>query len=241
LITASDALVASHEHYGGLAIGGVLRDGSTAESATVHKLSWIGTLDAQAARTFLFQSGARVGVGLPFVWADFEWLANHLSHAPPVVFVVDQGSVGSTYSMDDFLPGAQPNLGGSQSALVVFTGSGLVRITATADGRAFGPSILAPFARVHLEGAIGFVEGVVVAHSFSADGSGAGSVELHARGFWNAVSCGAARTGGFAPACLNTMSDKKCRRKARKGKCARKRRVRQKCAFTCGQCASLGG
>lgn len=240
LVTLGDAVVGSHAHYGGFAIGGVLKDASPMESATVQRPSWVNSIDGPAQQTFRFHAGVTTGGALPFDWGHFEYLATHVDHSPPTAFVVNQGVAGGTFTLNDFLPYGQPN---TATSLVIFVNTGLVRITATADGRQFGPSILAPFAQVDLDGSVGFVEGFVVARSFSTSGPGASSLQLHGRGFQGGeLTC---RTSpGNTPeatiyaqttSCVDRIATRKCTRKSSKGKC-HKKKARKKCQRTCGLC-----
>jgi len=111
------------------------------------------------------------------VFNDYVTLAakavsyNDTSVSPPnQVFVVDQGSAGGTYSMDNFLnQDAQGYQNGK--TLVIFKGRGDVTLSLTRSGRQFGPAVIAPLAKVIFPGDIGFVDGFVVADSFVATGS----------------------------------------------------------------------
>jgi hypothetical protein len=100
----------------------------------------------------------------PYMWSDFEDVAARAavgSTSPRPGFrqwVVDQrgtyngrATSGSAYTMSSF-PGASPSSYGRQ--IVIFKGEGTIRIQ-----RSFGPTILAPFAHVIIDGSVGCVRG----------------------------------------------------------------------------------
>ena len=73
--------------------------------------------------------------------------------------------------------------------LVVFQGTGTVTLTATSDGRQFGPSVLAPFAQVLLEGNAGYVDGFVVANNFQTIGQNVNGLQMHADAYTGDIQC----------------------------------------------------
>ena len=83
----------------------------------------------------------------------------------------------------------------------MFKGQGPVSLHVTWDGRQFGPSILAPFARVILEGGIGFVDGIIIAKSLDAVG-GTYEVQLHGDAYWGSLECSAGEPSLLLPAQL---------------------------------------
>jgi hypothetical protein len=79
--------------------------------------------------------------------------------------------------MYDFNNGGQGEDNGN--TVVIFNTSQDVFITKTSDGRQFGPSIIAPFAKVSVSGEAGYVDGFVVAKTFETTGGSQGSLQLH--------------------------------------------------------------
>eukprot|EP00966_Prymnesium_polylepis_P245530 5680240-Prymnesium_polylepis.1 len=125
-----------------------------------------------------------------------------------------------------------------------------VTIKPTSDGRQWFGSILAPFAEVVVDTAVGFVDGLVIAKSYRESTllGGRGSMQMHGNCFNGALTCGNQvctsatniLTGGTSGSvqqggCVDEWRLKKCRRKARKNKC-HKRRVSLRCKSTCGSC-----
>lgn len=156
------------------------------------------------------------------VWADFEQLARVIAPGAEAggyrVFVEDQGgSYSDTDHCTSWWDGAQFSEQSEDNGktLVVFVGAGTIGITKDSRGRQFGPSILAPFARVMVGGSVGYVDGFVVARSVGASGQGGGSVQMHGDGYAGPLTCSA--NGGSTPlpgaGCANTCkypSDGEC-------------------------------
>jgi hypothetical protein len=95
----------------------------------------------------------------PYTWDDFESVATRAAVGNAVPrpgfkqWVVDQkgaydgrATTGSSFSMSSF-PGASPSSYGRQ--IVIFKGAGTIVIE-----RSFGPTILAPFAHVVIDGSV---------------------------------------------------------------------------------------
>jgi len=59
------------------------------------------------------------------------------------------------------------------------------------SGRQFGPTILAPYAHVVVDGQVGYIDGVVIAKSLGTTGQNAGSVQLHGYGYLGQITVGA--------------------------------------------------
>ena len=182
-----------HSFYTKLAIGGRFTDATPASSATVGGESYVGSIDPSA--NVHWQGGVVIGGEFPFEWWHFEHLALRLkvgTYGPPhnryVVKMVDQGAEGGSYDTRNFNPhqGAQGKDEGH--TLVVFRGSGPVRLRPSSDGRQFGPSVLAPFADVVLEGRVGFVDGLIISRSLSGTDS-ASQVQLHGEAYKGPIIC----------------------------------------------------
>lgn len=252
LITLGDATVASHTHDGAFAIGGSLYDSTPGQHATVAGRSYIGRQE-RAAR-FHFQGGVVYGPDrFPFDFAQFERLAREVEastmpRARNRVYVVCSGG---TYDFSDFCmdcPGGNHDSPSGYNILVVFNTAETVTLHGTADGRQWHGSVLAPFAHVIADG-VGFIDGIVIARSYA---SWDGSMQLHGHVFRGSALCGAdscssGRTGGGTgtsrvpgqDGCIDQKRTRKCVKKARKGKCS-KRRVQRICTLTCGMCGLVG-
>jgi len=135
--------------------------------------------------------------------------------------------------------------------LIVFNTAQTVTIAPTTDGRPWFGSILAPFAEVVVDPAVGFIDGVVIARSYRESPSGSG-VQLHGYTFRSdsVISCGnqvCTNAGSFVyggatgpsagtAGCVNRWKQQKCERKVKKNKC-HKRKVMTQCKLTCGRCS----
>ena len=246
MIVQTSAAISSHTHRRPFAIGGQLFDATPTQSASVGGHSLVGSLTAGTERMFNFQVGITVGQPMPFDWSLFEYLArtieaidNGLTHRIYVrcgggrVTITSLHELGTTFQ------------GSGRNTLVVFNTADRVIIGADpSDGRPFSASILAPFSHVEIEADVGYVDGFIIAKSLTMD-SRAGSVQLHGECFDGLTSQGCARAdtcaspgGSGRPACVDVLSMRRCIKKRRKGKCQRKRRVREvKCRQTCGGCS----
>ena len=90
-------------------------------------------------------------------------------------------------------PSGVPNDNGA--TLVVFTGAGTVclsRSGSDAGDEQFGPTVLAPFARVVIDGGspdVGYVDGAIIAKSVSSPGNNGQGVQLHGDPFVAQMTC----------------------------------------------------
>jgi len=261
LITQGNAQVASHNHYRGMAIGGVLTDLTPAETGVVGGTSHVQSLPGP--HLFQFVSGIVTGQGIPFDWQYFEFLATTLAASgqdPTSLLLTSFGSEaqvhivcnGGEFDFGNFCaecPNGHDSPGG-RNFLIVFNTMETVTIKPTSDGRQWFGSILAPFAEVVVDTAVGFVDGLVIAKSYRESTllGGRGSMQMHGNCFNGALTCGNQvctsatniLTGGTSGSvqqggCVDEWRLKKCRRKARKNKC-HKRRVSLRCKSTCGSC-----
>merc|ERR1719498_1358729 len=99
-----------------------------------------------------------------FTWSDFEWLARNLVDSTSGSYKVKVFNKGGTYSMDDVRWNGDPEDNGR--TLMVFNTWQPLYLKGTRSGRKFGPSVLAPFSSVTLDGSAGFLDGIVVARYF---------------------------------------------------------------------------
>lgn len=251
LITDGDALVSSHTHYGGLAVNGLLTDGTPTQSATIGQSSWAQAL--QTPHLFTFQGGITLGQGIPFDWAEFERLAMVIDPGEDAqgghVFVVNQGRAGGTFSLDHFVPpGTHAGVWGGFRILIIFMDEGPVTLTATRDGRQFAASVLAPWCTIVVDSQVGYIDGTIIAKSFRGE-MASSSVQLHGRCYTSPFTCNSERkymSSALSPSSSSSAGstgcadapgkwERKCTRKAAKGKC-RKARIRRNCQASCGQC-----
>jgi hypothetical protein len=194
MITKNDASSAAHMFYTSMAIGGTFYDASVGISSTINGKLYYGGLAEPYSMNFnggkeQIQSLSSIG----FDFGHFEWLAMNLksgTYGSKKVFVLTSGTTGSSggcYTTYDFIPGGQPNTGAD--VLVVFNTDDEICLTKTSDGRQFGPSILAPFSHVELLGEAGYIDGSVIAKSFSTCGSNPSNLQMHGKMYSGTIEC----------------------------------------------------
>lgn len=162
LITEGDAKVYSHDIYTGLAIGGTLSDGTPQDSGDVMGNSIVGALAGGGRINF---KGSLSYGALPFDWSHFEWLARNIKDVRSTYFVCVFTS-GGTYNCDDCRYGSDGNDHGM--TLMVFNTADPINLVdcGPGGGRQFGPSLLAPFSTVTLQGRAGYADGTIIAKEF---------------------------------------------------------------------------
>jgi len=139
-----------------------------------------------------FKPGVQTGLKLSdmFTWSDFEWLANNLKTEKDLKTATENGfrikvfNKGGTYNMYDSNGATQGYDKGK--SLMVFTTTDDITLTKTNDGRQFGPTVLAPFAKVFLKGDAGFIDGCVIAKEFDSDGGG---LQMHGDCYKGPLKC----------------------------------------------------
>lgn len=93
--------------------------------------------------------------------------------------ILRHGQTGTPFDVSSF--GNQAQVQGK--VIVVFKGAGSLLISCSSAGIEFGPTILAPFAHVILDGRpgtlVGHMDGLIIAKSLGAIGSEAAHVKLH--------------------------------------------------------------
>ena len=239
------------------AIGGTLSDGTPGQPANVLGHSYVYRMAPGTSSYFNFVEGVTVS-HFPIEFSMLEYLAVALAESRFAFQGLDVHvkCSGGRYSMDDLYE--LQDLGGrsGHSVLVVFNTNSRVTLGASAAGRQFHASVLAPFSEVVLENQVGYVDGYIIAKSFSsATDLGTGGVRLYghcfANGATDAIDCRtdgrpacpnsntviSGQSGGSA-ACRDSIRTSKCQRKQSRGKCS-KRRIRNiKCPLTCGTCSA---
>lgn len=186
---------------------------------------------AQSHQSFNFAAGVTYGQPIPFDWTHFEYLASTIQPSANVHVLFRGGRVDlSTIYRPEQMTQAR-----GFNTLIVFNTASRVTLGASGDGRQLFASILAPFSRVEVEDGAGFVDGFIIARSFAMGRQGS-AVQIHGRCFAQPLMCGGPQQASVTPSCTDTFTLRKCLRKLSKGKC-RKRRIRLRCAATCGTCA----
>jgi hypothetical protein len=194
LITKNNAAVGAHAIYLGVAVGGTLSDTTSNESGTVDKTrSYVGSLSSNAR--FNFNGGISQNADLSSVvdFSHYEWLARNAvssNEGGKKVIVVDHGG---TFNMYDFNDGGQGSDNGN--TLVIFDTEEDITLDKTSDGRQFGPSVVAPFAKVSLKGRAGYIDGIVVAKEFTTSSGNQGQLQLHGKAYTGALECPGAAEG----------------------------------------------
>lgn len=185
--------------YKGLAVGGMLKDGSSTAHGMVNSnyegSSYIGSFPPGTLWQKQWQfDDLNIGQAPPWNWTAFEKLAVDLQSVGTteydggfLIVVEEQGADEIHVDATRYL-GEEPSIRGvpqgedNGGTLVVFTGNGTIFIEGTKDAtaaRQFGPSVLAPFAKVVIDGSAGFVDGLIVAAALDHTGSNADQVQLH--------------------------------------------------------------
>lgn len=182
VITKEDVASAAKSVYKNMFVGGSLSNPGTS-SITVNGHVYHGDIIEPINTNF---NGGRTKLSSmgypPVAFAYYEWLAAHLVAGVYRngyrVIVVTQPK-GSCYHMYDFL---DRNAQGSDNGktLIVFAFLDDICLTATPDGRQFGPSVLAPFSNVTLTNA-GYLDGIIIARRFTTvmNGNSGGEQQLH--------------------------------------------------------------
>jgi hypothetical protein len=194
LITKDDAAVGAKSMYLGVAVGGTLSDTTPEDSATFDKTrSCVGSLDPN--NRFNFNAGLSNNCALSSVvdFGHYEWLARNAVSSSSAdgkkVIVVDSGG---TFDMFDFNNGGQGEDNGK--TLVIFDTEDDIYLDATSDNRQFGPSVIAPRARVFLYGNAAFVDGIVVAKEFATISDRQNQLQLHGDAYTGDIECLSAST-----------------------------------------------
>jgi hypothetical protein len=158
--------------------------------------SYIDDLDLLTFASFSYFDGGGFkdivsvtdGVPSDVSWAQLEWLASHAKNASfdsshkVVVF-----TKGGTFDVDDAENGGDPDDKGK--TLMIFNTKDPITLTRTADNRAFGPSVLAPFSKVKLEGVAKSIDGFIVAKEFETSGATQDNLLLKGNGYNGQLLC----------------------------------------------------
>jgi hypothetical protein len=190
VITSGDALIGAHNLYKGVAIGGTLFDTTPNESGTVDQsTSYVHVLDNN--HRFNFNGGVVTGgeaiAIVNKLMAHFAYLARTVKSSSSGNHKVIVLTKGGTYNTYDFNPGGQGEDNGN--TIVIFNTSEDVILTKTHDGRQFGPTVIAPFATVHVAGAAGYVDGLIVALNLRTTGGDQGALQLHGDTYKGTLVC----------------------------------------------------
>jgi hypothetical protein len=187
IITWGDCTIAGHSMYKGVGIGGAFYDGSPDEYGTIdHTMSYIRYLNPN--NKFHFNGGLTVGETVPqSMYDQLNYVANNAVsakyHDGYEVFVLTRGG---TYDLYDFIYEGQGENNGK--TLVIFRTHEDVILT-SANGRQFGPSVLAPFSKVIVMGDAGYVDGFVIGNSVHTSGHEANGLQFHGDGYTGPLTC----------------------------------------------------
>jgi hypothetical protein len=194
LITLGDAQVHAHEIYKGLAIGGTLTDGTPSDSTVVGGASFA---KQKVGGTWDFKKGYTNGnLADVFDWSHFRWLARNIQSGWGENYNLRVFRHGGTFSSAGVDGWSNWNGQGEDNGvtLMVFKTNEDIRLVQTGNGRQFGPSVLAPFSTVTVDGNAGFVDGFIIAKAFGPSnsfgvGENAGSLQLHGDGYKGPIEC----------------------------------------------------
>lgn len=201
VITKDDSTIYSHDTYSNVAVGGDLVDGTPDDSGNIHGMAYVEG-DVKGSRWSFCTKGAEFGcssssqatirpLSETVEFAHFEWLAEHLESSAVGGYTVVVKTAGGSFSTEDFrVDGSGMGVEEDDGhTLAVFNTDEDVEIFKKTNGRKFGPSILAPFSKVTVDGDVGFIDGSVVAKSFVGTGSNLGQLQLHSDGYTGPLEC----------------------------------------------------
>lgn len=212
LITKEDAKIAAKSIYSSIAIGGTLsrlipsssnpnanyniqvnsNSNMAMNSYAMATDSSITSVNTDFNGNLVISNDPLGDAGVNF--SDFEELTNTAvasnnvaDGSGTIVVVEDQGDFNATKDLFDFRPGGQGEDNGN--TIVFFKGTGTITLKRTSSGRPFGPSVVAPFAHVELHGNIGFVDGFIVAKSFTDLSTTDSGTQMHGNAFIGDLIC----------------------------------------------------
>lgn len=205
VITAGDAAIAAHNIYKGIIIGGELSDCSPTAHGMVNSNtdgtahpSHVGSFaEADWEKHWHFDSV--VETSTPPTDCEFEKfvaLSEKLvtTDSVKVFNECPSGPIdSSTFVGVDPITGA-PQGEDNGATLVVYTceckGTIILKGTeGSVAGRQFGPSLLAPCAKVIIDGSAGYVDGTIIAESLGCAGANADQVQLHGDLYKGPMEC----------------------------------------------------
>ena len=196
LITLGNAQISGHSVYLPVAVGGTLKDGTPNESGNIASntrgKSYVNAFYGNTAQTFNnFPNGGYSIISnlseANLQWDHFEWIARNARSSTSQNYKVVVFTTGGTFNLYDARDGGQSNDNGN--TLMIFNTQADIFLTKTSDGRAFGPSVIAPFSRVTLFGDAQSIDGFVVAKEFTDSGGNAGQLQMHGKGYTGPISC----------------------------------------------------
>lgn len=174
--------------YSKVAVGGTMTDVDSSYSKVFGGLLTVDSL--VSPYNFQTNGGMSTDFSLDNTidFGHFEWIANHVVPSEEGDYKVILKTTGGTFSTADFR-GADGQGSDNGKTLVVFNTQEDIILTATDSGRQFGPSVIAPFAKVKLDGAAGYVDGFIVAKSFATTGDNQSGLQMHGNGFSGLLAC----------------------------------------------------
>jgi len=168
----------------------MLFDGSLGDTCTVWGPVRYNAIQQGQASNFKFNAGVTVGSS-KFNFKQLAGLARTARTKTTGQYKVIVVTKGGTYNMYNFRPnGASKDQG---KTLVIFNTPDAVILTKTPDGKAFGPSVLAPFSLVTLAPDAGFIDGCLIAKQFIGSGAGATKLQMHGNCYRGPIICSPAK------------------------------------------------
>jgi len=201
VITKGDFDLWAHNVYSAIAVGGILAEGTPHMAAVVDGTTpSLVSILAPGTEQVHFHAGVHVGAAAfaeKVRFSELEDLArravNHIQTDGFAAVVVDQGDTAGWYNSYHFIhpaPGQTVQGEDNGHTIVIFQGTGTIKLVATSDGRQFGPSVLAPFAHVELHGSANFVDGSIIAKTVgSRANTGAHDLQLHGENYAGVLLC----------------------------------------------------
>ena len=161
VVIRDNAVLSAHSFYKGVYVGGILTDGTPQESATVGAASFVQSFASTGSSSSFGWQGITLGQGfgpqcsVNVDWPAFETLAETILPGAYAggfqVYVTNQGGrydAQDTQCANRYTTFANAQGEDNGKTLFVFTGGGTVCLDKNNYGRQFGPSVLAPFAKV---------------------------------------------------------------------------------------------
>lgn len=193
VITKQSASIGAKEVYGALHIGVDLgtSEANTQKQIASHnqKKTYVG--GTISGKNWQFKGGETNTASFSF--ANFESLATNVNSKSGQykVYIVNQGGSYSwtdachkTVSTNDYANTEEDN----GKTLVVFKDAGTICLGKSSYGRKFGPTVLAPFARVVIKNNVDFVDGTIIARSVGSP-SGGSQNQLHGDLYSGSLEC----------------------------------------------------
>lgn len=200
-IVYGDASIVAHNMYKPIVIGGTLFDGNPTTTKPIAGTSYVQRVVEPNRFAFHQLKLNTPADDLP--WMELEQIALTViskTTGEYTVLVIDQGSDVVTINTAQVVGAERQKRGLPQGedngrSLVVFRGTGDVFLVGTGTtnvevaGRQFGPTVLAPFAKVVADGSAGYIDGLIIARSLDYSGKNAIQVQFHGDSYKGPLDC----------------------------------------------------